>query len=263
MNGLDELKTDYDKADCLVNILIDRATGGMDDEPGYQELRQHFVHDNTLATFLPSWFPRQRSLNQFWQFIKNKFGTYADRRQFLWDEFNRLLSHCESGENIPAEPDISEGLTSFDSASVNRAWRRTIRRQNDDPEGAITAARTLLECVCKSILDEGGVEYDSATIELHQLYKLVAKELNLSPDQHTETLFKQILGGCSAIVNGLGSLRNKLGDAHGTGVKHVRPSSRHARLAVNLAGAMALFLVETHAKLKSGKGHNQKVQGEI
>lgn len=250
MNELDELKTDYDKADCLVNILIDRGTGGMEDDSAYQVLRRHFVQDDALAMFLPSWFSRQRSLNQFWQFIKNKFGTYAQRRQFLWEEFDRLLSHCENGEHFPAEPDISEGFTSFDRASINRAWRRTIRRKDDDPEGAITAARTLLECVCKHILDECGVEYDSAKIELHQLYKLVAKELNLSPDQHTETLFKQILGGCSAIVNGLGSLRNKLGDAHGTGANHVRPSSRHARLAVNLAGSMSLFLVETHAKAK-------------
>ena len=252
MNVLEELKTDYDRADCLVNVLIDRATGGLADDSAYQVLRQHFVQDDTLATFLPSWFPRQRSLNQFWQYIKNKFGTYAERRKFLWDEFDRLLSFCENGEQFPAEPDISEGLTSFDSATINRAWRRTVRRQTDDPEGAITAARTLLECVCKHILDDNEVEYDSNKIELHQLYKLVAKELNLSPDQHTESLFKQILGGCSAIVNGLGSLRNKLGDAHGTGIKHVRPSPRHARLAVNLAGSMALFLVETHARMKNG-----------
>jgi hypothetical protein len=252
MNVLEELKTDFDRADCLVNVLIDRATGGLADDSAYQVLRQHFVQDDTLATFLPPWFPRQRSLNQFWQYIKNKFGTYAERRKFLWDEFDRLLSFCENGEQFPAEPDISVGLTSFDSATINRAWRRTVRRQTDDPEGAITAARTLLECVCKHILDDNGIEYDSKNIELHQLYKLVAKELNLSPDQHTEALFKQILGGCSAIVNGLGSLRNRLGDAHGTGIKHVRPSARHARLAVNLAGSMSLFFVETHARMKDG-----------
>ena len=250
MNELDEVKTDYEKANYLVKILIDRATNGLEDESGYRKLHQHFVQDDALAVFLPSWFRDKRSLNQFWQFIKNKFAKYAERRVFLWEEFDRLLSHCESGEQFPAEPDISDGLTSFDSVSINRAWRRAISRQEDDPEGAITAARTLLECVCKHILDEGGTEYDSARIELHQLYKLVAKELNLSPDQHTEPLFKQILGGCSAIVNGLGSLRNKLGDAHGTGINHVRPSSRHARLAVNLAGSMALFLVETHANVK-------------
>ena len=47
------------------------------------------------------------------------------------------------------------------------------------------------------------------------------------------------------MVEGLGTLRNKIGDAHGKGGKPVRPARRHARLAVNLAGAMATFMVET------------------
>ena len=61
--------------------------------------------------------------------------------------------------------------------------------------------------------------------------------------QHTEKVFRQVLGGCTAVVEGLGSLRNKLGDAHGKGRLPVKPAPRHAELAVNLAGAMATFLV--------------------
>lgn len=81
---------------------------------------------------------------------------------------------------------------------------------------------------------------------LSELYKLTATGINLAPEQHNEQIFKQILGGCSGIVNGLGTLRNKLGDAHGVNGKPVRPSPRHAILAVNLAGAMSSFLLETH-----------------
>ncbi|WP_420196198.1 abortive infection family protein [Idiomarina xiamenensis] len=80
---------------------------------------------------------------------------------------------------------------------------------------------------------------------------MTAKELNLSPDQHNEQIFKQILGGCSGIVNGLGTLRNKLGDAHGKGKLPVKPQARHAELAVNLAGSMTLFLISTHANTKA------------
>lgn len=59
-----------------------------------------------------------------------------------------------------------------------------------------------------------------------------------------------ILGGATTLVNGIGTLRNRLSDAHGQGVSRetrlpVRPSPRHASLAVNTAGAMATFLVET------------------
>jgi hypothetical protein len=41
------------------------------------------------------------------------------------------------------------------------------------------------------------------------------------------------------VVNSLGTLRNKIGDARGQGRKPIRPSKRHAALAVNLAEAMA------------------------
>jgi len=70
-------------------------------------------------------------------------------------------------------------------------------------------------------------------------------KLNLAPSQHTAVVFKQILGGCQCVVEGLGTLRNRLSDAHGKGRTAVRPASRHAGLAVNLAGAMASFLIET------------------
>lgn len=95
------------------------------------------------------------------------------------------------------------------------------------------------------------MQYDGKKIELHELYKLTANELNLSPSQHTQDIFKQILGGCSAVVNGLGNLRNKLGDAHGQGKMPVRPAPRHAELAVNLAGSLALFLVATYEAQES------------
>lgn len=55
-----------------------------------------------------------------------------------------------------------------------------------------------------------------------------------------------ILGRCSGIVNGLGSLRNKLDDAYDQGKKPVKPHARHAELSVNLAGSMDLFLVSTY-----------------
>ena len=110
--------------------------------------------------------------------------------------------------------------------------------------GAITAARTLLEAVCKHILDENGAAYKD-TEDLPKLYGLAAVQLNLSPSQHTEQVFRQILGSCQSVVEGLGTLRNRLSDAHGKGKAAVRPAPRHAELAVNLAGSMATFLIQT------------------
>ena len=98
--------------------------------------------------------------------------------------------------------------------------------------------------MCKHILDEQAVGY-AETDDLPKLYRLTADSLNLSPAQHTEQLFRQILGGCQTVVEGLGAMRNRHSDAHGTGKKGVRPAPRHAELAVNLAGTMATFLLAT------------------
>lgn len=88
------------------------------------------------------------------------------------------------------------------------------------------------------------VQYDDA-VDLPKLYKETAKVLNLAPSQHTEEVFKQILGGCTAVIEGLGTLRNRLSDAHGKGKVGVKPASRHAELAVNLSGSLASYLLAT------------------
>jgi hypothetical protein len=41
------------------------------------------------------------------------------------------------------------------------------------------------------------------------------------------------------------------GDAHGQGRNPIRPTPRHAELAVNLAGTMAAFLVSTWKEIKT------------
>jgi hypothetical protein len=139
---------------------------------------------------------------------------------------------------------ISETLAAFDESSVQHAWTKALDRRTNDPEGAITSAKALLETVCKHILDEEGGAYGEND-DLPKLYSAAANLLQLAPSQHSETVFKSILGNCQSVVGHLAGLRNRLGDSHGQGKRHVRPLARHAALAVNLAGTMAMFLVST------------------
>jgi hypothetical protein len=251
---MENLENDFERVQYLQNLLIDRATAGGADNYEYQELRRYFLDIPGVKSLLPSWVKTNRNLSQFWQFIKYKFSSYAERRTFIWSEFAPMLEYLENGSKTPTDQTISEILKGFDSESVHLVWTKALDRRQSDPEGAITAARTLLETVCKHILDEQRIEYIDNKVDLPQLYHLVATELNLSPSQYTEEVFKQILGGCSTIVNGLGTLRNRLGDAHGQGKKPVRPAARHAELAVNLAGSVAVFLVETWENRNSKSG---------
>jgi len=241
-----ELNTDLKKAEYLQNLLVSFSTGGQDDNSSYQELRSYFSSDPNTRKLLPKSIITNRDTTQFWQFIKKRFSTYEERRVFIWNDFKSLLEYLESKASNPSEQSITDTLEKFDSNEIHSSWEKALERKTHDPEGAITMARTLIESTCKHILDEIKVKYDSRKIELPALYKKTAKELNLTPEQHDEIIFKQILGSCSGVVNGLGVLRNKLGDAHGTGKNKVKPKERHAELAVNLAGAMALFLIKTY-----------------
>lgn len=250
-SDLEHLTNLYDRVEYLQNLLIDMATGGAPSNVHYQAIRQEILDAQTVSHLVPRWVRVNRSLAQFWQFIKNEFGTYAERRTFIWNEFSPLLGYLETGATHPAQASIQDALKKFDSEGIQFAWNKALSRKQSDPEGAITISRTIVESVCKHILDEEGVDYDSSSIELSELYKLVAKQLNLAPEQHLEPIFKQILGGCSGVVSGLGALRNKLGDAHGKGKAGVKPQARHAELAVNLAGSIAIFLIATYEAKKT------------
>jgi len=233
-----------DQTEAFQNLLIAHATGGNEDEAEFIRLRQALLSNPALDTLVPRFVKTSRSLAQFWQFIKFKHSTYAERRQFIWEEFRPLLDVLERGPLSPADQLVTEKLEKFDASHVRAAWAKALERRASDPEGAITSARTLIESVCKHILDSSDLPYDDGA-ELPKLYKLTAETLKLAPSQHTETVFKQILGGCTAVVEGLGSLRNRLSDAHGKGKVASKPASRHAELAVNLSGALATYLLAT------------------
>ncbi len=235
--------------------LIAAATGGSHDDPIYEILRREFMNDPEIRLILPDFVRSYRSLSAFWPFIKHEAGTYAERRQIIGEAFNPLIDSLEGLDRAPGDVVMSDTLQRFDAEGVHAVWSKALGRRTTDPEGAITVARTLLETVIKRILDDLGADYTNKD-DLPKLYRKVAKGLNLAPNQHSEEPIKAILGGAMNLVNGIGTLRNRLSDSHGRGGPlPVRPSPRHASLAVNTAGAVAAFLVETHIeRQKQGDG---------
>lgn len=234
----------YLQVETLQNLLVSVATGGQGKNEEYLSLRNALLSKRDVSSQVPDFLKTCGSLHQFSQYIKCGRGSYDQRRQYLWSAFRPLLDFLESGSGAPSDLSVTTGLQKRDAAYVKDSWSKALSRRDSDPEGAITSARTLVESVCKHILDEAKVSYED-TADLPKLYRLTAEELNLAPSQHTEQVFKQILGGCTSVVEGLGSLRNRLSDAHGKGRAGVKPAPRHAELAVNLSGALASYLLAT------------------
>ncbi len=236
-----------EKIESIQNMLVAQATNGTASNDAYMAIRAELLAEPSIAQLMPRVVKTCRNLSQFWSFIQPKFAHYKERREYIWGEFSPLLDKLESQpDDTPADSSVSLAIKQFDAEYVYQVWQNALKRRNEDPEGAITSARTLLESVCKHILDELDIEHED-DIDLPKLYKLTSEQLNLAPSQHTERIFKQILGGCQTVVEGLGALRNRLGDAHGKGKRSVKPTARHAELAVNLAGAMSTYLIRTWA----------------
>lgn len=236
----------HELIDTLQNVLIARATGnaGLEDETEYARVRTTLMANAKIAAMLPSWVRTTRTLDQFWPFIKIKFATYAERREYIWAEFRPVFDLLDGVRSSPSDFGVTEAIAKFDGAHIQAAWHKALERRTTDPEGAITSARTLIESICKHILDASGTAYEDSP-DMNKLYRQTAERLNIAPTQHTEQIFKQILGGCTSVVEGLGALRNRLSDSHGKGKAAVKPAARHAELAVNLAGAMAMYLLAT------------------
>jgi hypothetical protein len=223
-----------ERAMMMHNLMMAHATGLPADSAIYESLRRELMADETLQLLLPDFVRTCRTLAVFWPYIKQRAGTYADRRHIIGVAFQPLLDYLENRRRAPVDAATSETLQTFNSDGVHAVWEKALQRRHSDAEGAITIARTLLEAVCKRILDDLQIAYTDKE-DLPKLYSMTAAALNLAPNQHSEDAIKVILGGAIAVVNGLGTLRNKLSDSHGRGGKPVKPAARHASLAVNMA----------------------------
>lgn len=135
-------------------------------------------------------------------------------------------------------------LDTSESETVRNYWQKAIERMLHDPEGAITAARSLLEAGCKHVLEEFDAPTDTH-MELPKLYKSAAAFLKLDPRPDIDESLRVVLQASTTIVNGIAHLRNKLSDAHGKGRSSAKPAKRHAELIVMIAGAMTAFLMAT------------------
>ncbi len=229
---------------------------------------QHTVRNDDwtqqeLLQFLGIMNCSQEHLFRFLEAVTDPLAQSAERQQRLATAINQHLAHDgfvlavagrisgspkyqvrRLAKGVPSDAEITATLGAFSPEDISDRWRAALERRSTDPAGAITLSRTLLEDVCKWVLTEAAVPYGDKD-ELPTLYKKLAGVLNLAPDAHTEQVFKQILGNAQSIVESLGALRNKLGDAHSGGPKKAKPQPRHAELSVNLAGTMATFLVAT------------------
>lgn len=165
------------------------------------------------------------------------------------EEFEYFVGKIENRDQDEVINAASILATEFDLDTVQTDIERARNFVQDDPEDAITAACSLLESLCRSILIELDEELPKDK-SIQPLYRRVAKVLNLAAGRDDiDSLIlndvRKVLSGLSTLIEGIGALRTHAGDAHGKNQGTKRVDARIAKLAVNSASGVAIFLIET------------------
>ena len=180
--------------------------------------------------------------------VVNYLNKYLQYDEFELTRIGTTYRLVEAGGTAPVTEIFGSATLSL--PNVKADFERALSSIESDPGGAITSACSTLESVAKSILDGLGKPYPKDQ-SIQPLVFATLRELTLAPDQYSEAEVKRILGGLVNIPAGIGVLRTKYGDAHGRGVQFAQLLPRHARLAVNAASTIGLFLLETYLDTKS------------
>lgn len=191
------------------------------------------------------------------------YGAEPERQEAVVAHLNRFLARdgleivlragwpqlVEPGRSGAVVAAVAAKAATIDFDTVHRDLERALASADSDPEDAVTAACSIIESVCRSILVEMKLPLP-AKRDIDGLVRAVQEPLNLSPGRsdlpgEIANDVRQVLGGLTTTAKGVGALRTHAGDAHGRERGFKRIDGRIARLAIHAASTLTLFLIET------------------
>lgn len=135
--SIESLKTEFETAKALLDLLISRATGKAADPHEYERLRRGLLSNPITAEKLPSWVAAHRTLDSFWEFIKYKPG-YGERRAFLNKEFLPLLDATElNGIKQLQKQSVVDNSIERHTISENRQRVFVVHGRNEEARSAL------------------------------------------------------------------------------------------------------------------------------
>ncbi|MEO1593953.1 MAG: abortive infection family protein [Pseudomonadota bacterium] len=155
------------------------------------------------------------------------------------NERNRLSQLLH---NSVSPTPIGLRFSSLSDSAFREDWATCQSRLSVDPASAITAARTMLETLLKTIVDERGETPDASNFG--RLFKQ-ARSLVLLTNAESQKE-SQLLSGLISVVSALAGLSNSAGDRHGTIGGLAIDDPRLAELCINSAGTLGIAMLELH-----------------
>jgi hypothetical protein len=148
-----------------------------------------------------------------------------------------------SGKTGPAKT-LGELIRARDLPSIETEFNRALKAVESTPREAVSAACNILESVFKIYIDDENLQVP-AKQDLQGVWKVVREHLGFNAGALEDTDLKKIITGMLSAVDGIGALRTHASSAHGQGRKSYNLKPRHARLAINAAHTLVIFILET------------------
>jgi hypothetical protein len=160
-------------------------------------------------------------------------------RKYVVSEGGTLAIGADEALRLVNELDFEACRREFDRARTSLA---------EDPASAITAASSTLESIAKTMLMRLD-EPIPADQSMAPLIRALLNRLSLLPDGQDDEDVRRLLGGLANVAYAVGSLRTKMGSAHGRGDGHVEPDQPLAELCVNAASTAGVYLLKRFSEL--------------
>lgn len=155
----------------------------------------------------------------------------------------RILGNALNAPIRDAEAALEIAARQLGYKDIISDWKRAQASVYTDPREAVTRSSSLIESVCKHILDTKSMPLPKDQ-SIRPLLKATLKVLGLAPEDQPTKDLQQVASGIISVVHGLGDLRTHVGTAHGRAPDGPNPDNIQSRFAVNLAGAVSTFLME-------------------
>ncbi len=147
-----------------------------------------------------------------------------------------------AGSN-PISKTLEDYLKSGDFSSIEKEFERAIEHIDSDPHASITAACSIIESALKFYIETFSLVMPSR-LNVMPLWGVVQPHLGLNADPVLAGDQRKVLKGISSIIDGIGAFRSHIGSAHGRGINPPSIVVAEARLVVNSAHTIVVFVME-------------------
>lgn len=150
----------------------------------------------------------------------------------------------------PAIVEEARAVANTLGAYVARQVTRMEAALPSDLELAIGTAKEFIETICRTILEERGIDLPKDD-DLPGLVRLTVKSLPVVPDgiddpTKWEGRIARLINNLASIGQILAELRNAFGTGHGKAAGHRGLEDHHAQLLVRMTTSVGVFLYQVH-----------------